>query len=54
MTGRHERDIDDQAANSAGRYSAIITDGDTVLIYDRQNTDAWIQSESATKIGSMA
>jgi len=43
----------DAVETTDGRYAAIETETG-VLIYDRQNPDAWIESRSATDFGSLA
>jgi len=36
------------------RYGEITVDGGEVMIYDRENEDAWFQSDSAIQLGLMA
>lgn len=36
------------------RYGAIVTGGGEMLIYDREQPDAWIQSDHALEITAIA
>lgn len=41
-------------AISLERYSTIQTDGDEIILYDEENDDAWIQSDTSVPLAAVA
>jgi hypothetical protein len=55
MSEGRERSVDDRAPSvtERRRYVPVRTPNEELLIYDRQHTDAWIQSGATVKLDSM-
>jgi len=43
-------DTDPELPTPNERYRAIETGGDEILVYDRQNTAAWLQSDYTVEL----
>lgn len=57
-TGAEDDDVEFQTvgmdATELDRYAEVDLEGGDVVIYDRDNEDAWIQSRAAVGLDSMA